>query len=156
QLERAQFDWSPTGDGPFEVRLTVEDHAKNVGTATIQVRPDPSRPAVPPSGAAAPGDRKVVYVNKKTFKLTYKIDGVGPSRVKHVQVWMTRDTNQWNLYPKEAPHEGPFEITVNGQGRYGYTLCPISGVGRGPAAPRAGDQPQVWIEVDETPPVVQL
>ena len=68
---------------------------------------------------------------------------------------MTRDGNQWQQFSK-APAEGPFAITVVSTGRYGFTLRPISGVGRGVAAPRGGDMPQIWVEVDETPPEIQI
>jgi hypothetical protein len=98
----------------------------------------------------------VIHVKTRKFKLTYALDGVGPSNVKHVEVWMTRDTTQWTRLPGEAPPTGPHEITVDRPGRYGYTLRPLSGVGRGPAPPHAGDQPQVWIQVDEKPPTISL
>lgn len=157
QLERAQFDWDPAAPGPYEVRLIVSDRAKNTTTQTSQVNGDPARPTSNPvSSTPSTGDRRVIYINKKTFKLTYKIDRIGPSRVKHIEVWMTRDTTQWQRYPTEAPPEGPFELTFNATGRYGITLRPLSGVGRGSPPPRAGDLPQVWVEVDETPPVVQI
>lgn len=171
QLEHAQFEWNPSGPGPFEVRLVVRDKANLSGEATTQVRPDPSAPSTGGTGMGTgsigstaggsitppTGDRPVIYVNKKTFKLTYKIDRIGPSRVKHVEVWMTRDTRQWMRYQGgDAPPEGPFEITVNAQGRYGFTLLPVSGVGRKAPPPQPPDLPQVWVEVDETAPVVKL
>ncbi|MFM7151599.1 MAG: hypothetical protein ACKO23_17375 [Gemmataceae bacterium] len=164
KMEHAQFDWNPQGPGPFEARVLVKDKAENLSEATTRVLLDPSRTGSASTvagggsvvgGAAAGADRKVIYVNKKTGKLNYNIEGAGPSKVKHVEVWMTRDTTQWTRYG-EAPPTGPFEITVTSQGRYGFTLRPISGVGRGTVAPRAGDLPHVWVEVDETPPVVQL
>lgn len=158
QIPRAKFTWQPSGTGPFEVRLHVSDRARNSTTATTQVTADPNapRPRVPGATGTPANEARVIHVNKKTFKLTYKIDGNGPSGVKHVEVWQTRDTTQWARRAGEAPAVGPYEITVDKAGRYGYSLRPISGVGRGPRAPHAGDPPQVWIEVDETPPRVQL
>jgi hypothetical protein len=157
RLNPARFDWSPAVPGPFEVRLVVSDKAGNTAQATTQVRPDGSRaPAGAYAGPPPTGDRPVIHVNKKTFKLTYKLASVGPSNVKHVEVWQTRDTTLWTKLPGEAPPTGPHPITVPAAGRYGYTLRPISGVGRGPSPPRARDLPQVWVEVDEKPPVVKL
>jgi hypothetical protein len=154
QLPHAQFAWNPAGPGPFDVRLTVSDKAGNAAEAPTQVRPDPARAGSAP--APATGDRPVIHVNKREFQLTYKIGQVGPSKVKYVEVWQTRDTTQWTRRPEHAPQEGPHKISVPGAGRYGFTLRPISGVGRGPPPPRAGELPQVWVEVDEKPPVVKL
>lgn len=162
RLRKAHFAWFATGTGPYQVRLLVNDLANNVGEATTQVTADASRPTAPTRAgteAATPptGDRPVIHVNKKAFKLTYKLDGVGESRVKHVEVWMTRDTSNWGRYPPmEAPPTEVVDLKVEREGRYGFALRPLSGVGRGPTPPRAGDMPHVWVEVDETPPKVSL
>ena len=151
-LKAAQFGWNPAGGGPIDVRLFVKDLAGNDATATCQVSPT--------AGAATTvstqgDDRQVIYVKHKKFRLTYKVDGAGPSAVKEVQIWMCRDKSQWSRFGS-APATGPHEVTVTSAGRWGFTLRPMSGVGRGPAAPRGGDAPQIWVEVDETPPVVKL
>lgn len=163
QVPHAQYEWNPQGAGPFEVRVLVNDKAGHTTEAKAEVRGDPSRAAAAgagggyaSSGAVAAGDRKVIHVNSKSFKLNYSIDGAGPSLVKYVEVWMTKDTTTWAKHGKEAPSTGPHQITVPAQGRYGFTLRPISGVGRGGVSPRAGDLPQVWVEVDETAPIVSL
>jgi hypothetical protein len=163
QIAHAQFEWNPPSAGPYEVRLLVRDKAEHQTEVKTEVRGDPSRASAgeagngyASSGAVATGDRKVIYVNRKTFKLNYEIEGAGPSSVKYVEVWLTRDTTTWTRYEKEAPAKGPHQVTVNAQGRYGFTLRPISGVGRGGVAPRAGDLPQIWVEVDETAPIVRL
>ncbi|MFO0844285.1 MAG: hypothetical protein U0797_18125 [Gemmataceae bacterium] len=163
QMAGAQFEWNPPGAGPFEVRLLVSDKANQTTEVKTEARADPSRAGAGAggggfarSGAVATGDRKVIYVNRRTFKLNYAIDGAGPSKVKHVEVWITRDTTSWQIYKQNAPSTGPCEVTVNAQGRFGFTLRPVSGVGRGGPAPRAGDLPQVWVEVDETAPIVRL
>jgi hypothetical protein len=163
QMAGAQFEWNPPGAGPFEVRLLVSDKADQMTEVKAEVRPDPSLAGAggggggfARSGAVAAGDRKVIYVNRKSFKLSYNIEGAGPSSVKYVEIWMTSDTTMWNKYVAEAPAKGPHEVKVSRQGRYGFTLRPVSGVGRGGAAPRAGDLPMIWVEVDETAPIVRL
>src|SRR5262249_32785238 len=47
-------------------------------------------------------------------------------------------------------------INAEGEGRYGFTLIPISGVELAPKRPERGDPPQVWVEVDETAPRVRV
>jgi hypothetical protein len=155
QLVRAQFSWTTPAAGNYEVRLTVADRAGNTSTATTQVRAT-SGGAPGQLTSSAPGGPRVKHVASKTFQLNYKIDNVGPSRVKHVEVWMTRDTQQWMRYKGDAPPVGPFELTVASAGRYGFTLRPCSGVGRAPKAPDIGQQPQLWVQVDETKPLVKI
>ncbi len=150
-LQAAQFGWNPPGGGPIEVRLSVKDLAGNEATATTQVTPTPG--AAPAAGVG--DDRQVIFVKQKKFRLTYKVDGAGLSKVKHVEVWATRNRSEWHKFGT-APEVGPHEITVLTTGRYGFTLRPISGVNRGRPEPRGGDNPQIWVEVDETPPVVRF
>jgi hypothetical protein len=156
QMEHAQFSWRPVGAGPFDVRVQVSDLAGNVATATTRVTPGAAAPAG--GGASAGyGNARVIHVPRKTFKLNYKLDNIGPSKVKHVEVWWTRDTHMmWNLWETKAQPTGPFEITVPLTGRYGFTLRPISGVGRGPKPPALHEQPQLWVVVDESKPTVVL
>jgi hypothetical protein len=96
-------------------------------------------------------------VNKKRIQFNFNISDVGPSKVKAVEVWYTvQGRGGWQKYEKEYSSEGPFEIDVDGEGRYGFTLVAVSGVGHAEARPQASDSPQVWVEVDLTPPAVQL
>jgi hypothetical protein len=154
QLARAQFSWTPPAAGNYEVRLTVADRACNCGTATTLVKGSGAGPGQLTS--AGPGSPRVKHVRSRTFQINYKIDNVGPSQVKHVEVWMTSDTRQWTRYKGDAPPAGPFELTVPRAGRYGFTLRPCSGVGRAPRVPDIGEQPQLWVQVDETKPVVKV
>jgi hypothetical protein len=155
-MERAQFDWNPTGTGPFDVRLHVSDLAGNTAVATTKVTATPGRTGAGAGGGTLPGQPRVIFVRSKTFRLNYEIEGIGPSNVKNVEVWMTRDTRVWQQYRTDAPARGPYELSVIAQGRYGFTLRPISGVGRGPAQPSVGQLPQIWVHVDEKAPVVKL
>jgi hypothetical protein len=150
QLANAQFGWTPAVKGPCEVRLEVSDRARNRAEATATVTPNadgsaPERPA---------GSAKVQYVKSRTFSLTYSIENEGPSKVKHVDVWVTQDSRSWEKLPTQARPEGPHQVTVTKEGRYGFTLIPVSGVGLSEQAPKLGDEPQVWVVVDETKPAV--
>ena len=156
QMPHAQFSWAPQGTGPFDVRLQVSDRAGNTTTTLATVAPGMVLP--PGVGTTAiPGGPRVIHVRGKTFKLNYKIDNVGPSNVKLVEVWMTRRHNRVEqISGPEAPPTGPYEVTVPTTGRYGFTLRPLSGVGRGHREPSPRQQPQIWIEVDDKAPEVVL
>lgn len=158
KIDRAHFNWDPPGPGLIDVRLTVADSAGNVSSQVVQLRPTPGKE--PASKGLAAGAPRVIHVRQKTFKLNFRIDGVGPSDVASLEVWLTRDTRAWQklaTHTKETLGEPPaLPITVVAAGRYGFTLRPVSGVGRAADPPAIGQNPQIWVEVDETLPEVQI
>jgi hypothetical protein len=155
-LDKAHFSWNPVYEGLLDVRISVADLAGNMSSQIVQVRPTAGKGG--PTRAAAPGTPKVIYVRTRSFKLNYKIEGEGPSRVKHVELWLTRDTRAWqkhSIVEKEDLNR-PVQIEVVAPGRYGFILRPVSGVGRAVEQPSIGQAPQIWVEVDETAPVVDI
>jgi hypothetical protein len=155
-LDRAHFTWNPVYDSTIDVRLSVADLAGNLASKIVQTKPTFSKAGG--TKAAAPGTPKVIYVRSKKFKLNYKLDNVGASRVKHVELWLTRDSQAWIKYftVEENKLNAPIDIEVVAPGRYGFTLRPVSGVGRAVDPPSIGQPPQIWVEVDETKPVVEI
>jgi len=154
-----QVYWLPMVNGPLEVRASVADAVGNVGAATLMLGPGgsaaPPAPAAP-AVAAPPGQVPLRIVNSKRISLNYKIDGEGPSGVSVVELWYTQDGRNWQEHGKDPTHRSPYVVDVPGEGVYGFTLVARSGVGIGEQPPRAGDMPQVWVEVDLTKPVVRL
>jgi hypothetical protein len=158
--------WTPQVRGPYEVRLRVLDKAQNQGSAYLLL---PNTGGIPgqggsynsgytnPPAKSATGqfNSPAKIVNSADIKIDYKIDDIGPSGLSVVELWYTRDGRTWTRHgedPKKAP---PFEAKLPGEGIYGLTLVVKSGVGVGDKPPQPGDQPQMWIEVDLTKPVVQ-
>jgi hypothetical protein len=144
----------------------VADLAGNIGQGITFVTPT-SGAAGAGQGAAGPAApfattsarRKIVHVRSKTFQLKYKLDeqSVGRSGVKHVTIWWTTDPSRaWGVYHPEAPHGHSVTIAVREPGLYGFTLVPRSGVGLAARDPQPGDEPQVWVQVDVSAPVVNL
>jgi hypothetical protein len=143
-----------------------------------EARPDPGRPVAssevtappvaPPAPQVSPGPAvppKIPYkiVNRKDVTVEYELAKVGPSGVGKVEVWLTRDEGQhWELFaedPAVKPNaSGPQKRTLQlpGEGVYGLWLVVKSRAGLGKAPPKAGDAPQLRIEVDLKPPVAQL
>jgi hypothetical protein len=161
-----QHTWNPTMAGPLDVRLRVRDLAKNEGTAQTTVTPgqsfQPSSAFPDRSGSASPARSTlpgVKYVGSKQIALNYQVDEVGPSGVASVEVWFTRDTQSWEKLNEQAIKDEPkvpgrHTFTVQDEGRYGFSLVAVSGVGRHARAPRAGDPPQIWVIVDTVKPEV--
>jgi hypothetical protein len=153
--DRGQARWEPGFSGPVEVRMQVKDRAGNLGEATTRITPDSTRP-MNPADDTVPAEAPVRKINTTRISLNYKLEDVGPSDISIVEIWKTRDGKTWQRYPKDADKKGPFIVEVDGEGRYGFTLIAKSGVGLGENAPRAGDQPQIWVEVDLTKPEVRI
>jgi hypothetical protein len=95
-------------------------------------------------------------VNSKRVVLNYKLDDVGPSGVSSVELWFTRDGRTWHKDEKAVKSGPPYVIEVEKEGMYGFTLVAKNGVGVGKQPPQSGDLPQIWVDVDLTPPTVKL
>jgi hypothetical protein len=95
-------------------------------------------------------------VNSKRISLNYAVRDVGPSGISGVELWYTRDGKTWTKYDGAPQRQPPFIVDVPEEGLYGFTLVARSGVGLGRQPPKAGELPQVWVEVDLTRPDVHL
>src|SRR5262249_32942470 len=101
--------------------------------------------------AAAPGTR---CINSKRISLNYEIREQGPSGVSALEIYSTRDGQRWERLREDSNPQPPCVIEVSEEGVYGFTLILRSGANLGERPPQAGDQPQVWVEVDLTKPIV--
>jgi hypothetical protein len=70
---------------------------------------------------------------------------------------MTQDGGRtWIRRGDDADRVSPIEVDLGGEGTYGISLVARSAAGLGDQPPAPGDPPQSWVEVDSTPPAVQL
>jgi hypothetical protein len=95
-------------------------------------------------------------VNSRRVHLNFEISDVGPSGVSSVELWATRDGKSWQRYSNEPPPSGPLVVHVAEEGRYGFSIIVRNGLGLAAAAPKHGEAPQMWVDVDETKPVVKM
>jgi hypothetical protein len=99
----------------------------------------------------------VRMINSKRITINYELKNVGPSGVSAVELWYTQDGSKtWRKREVPPQTHPPYVIEVNDEGLYGFTLLARNGIGLSKEPPQAGDLPQVWIEVDLTPPLVHL
>jgi hypothetical protein len=152
--------WSPATAGPQEVRLRVFDDAGNEGQAAITVTPGRGG-SLPPEGDGTPPRRPNAdgrrLVRSKRINLNYDVQEVGKSGVSVVELWYT-DGKSWQLRNQKRDPQPPYvyDIELEAEGLYGFSLVARSGVGLGEQPPRVGDPPQIWIEADWTKPRVSL
>jgi hypothetical protein len=113
------------------------------------------RSAPPAAAAQKPTNRQVV--NDSEISLDYQIEDEGPSGVSVIELWVTTDmARTWRRVGEDSDRQSPFTINLAGDGVYGLTMVAKSGVGLGDRPPVAGDQPQMWVEVDKALPTIQL
>ncbi len=95
-------------------------------------------------------------VNSKKISLQYQVRNAGPSGVAVVEVWRTCNGQQWEKYAEQRNARPPFMAEVEKEGLYGFTIIPRSGVGLARKPPTNGESPQLWVEVDLSPPHVKV
>ncbi len=109
-----------------------------------------------PGGVTAAGNRSMLVPGPR-FKLQYAIDDAGPDGPAVVELWMTQDGGRnWIRRAEDTDRVSPFEVDLGGEGTFGLSLVARSASGLGDQPPAPGDPPQTWVEVDTTPPSVQL
>jgi hypothetical protein len=118
-----------------------------------------SSPAVSKAGTAKDGTARTgrQLINTTRASIDYRIDQIGPSGVSKVEIWLTADEGHtWQRFGEDVDHRSPAEITLPGEGVFGFRLVVTNGNGFGGKAPVSGDAPSNVIEVDMTKPFAQL
>src|SRR5262249_22099632 len=126
----------------------------------------PSKPviaqmaAVAPSAEAqrprqvstGPGGAAMRMVNTRRIMLDYALADIPHPDQAMLELWYTQDGRKWTRDETQLKGGSPYMVEVNREGTYGFTLVARR---RGEASlpPAAGEQPQVWVEVDWTKPV---
>lgn len=103
------------------------------------------------------GSSRTLLAGSPKFPLQYEVEDAGPGGVTKVQLWVTHDGGRsWFPQPEDPDKASPYPVDVGGEGTFGLWLA-VQGVsGLGDPPPAQGDRPQLWVEVDSTPPVVQV
>ena len=149
---------TPPAVDPDLVAATLVQAPGNTEPAAHEV-PAAPKPAGPNTDGEAtakalpPGAR---MVNCKRIVLNYELKDVGASGVGGVELWCTQDAHTWQRGEIIAQSNHSFTVEVKDEGLYGFSLLARNGSGAGLEPPKAGDQPQVWVSVDVTKPVVQI
>jgi hypothetical protein len=143
---------------PFTNPFPLDDRARSTadlgsgGTVPATVTdPNSSR-----DGSPSPGNRTILAPRPR-FKVQYAVEDAGPNGPATVELWITQDGGRTWIRRGEDPDKiSPLEVDLGGEGTFGITLVARSASGLGDQPPAPGDPPQTWVEVDSTPPTVQL
>jgi hypothetical protein len=119
--------------------------------------PAPSGRGPAPAPASESGGGQTLLVASPQFALSYDVEDAGPNGPAMVELWVTRDGGRTWIRRGEDPDKiSPFQVDLGGEGTFGLCLVARAASGLGDQPPAPGDPPQIWVEVDSTPPHVQL
>ena len=105
----------------------------------------------------ATSDLQQQTVNSSLFDIAYQIDDVGPSGVGSVELFVTEDNGrQWFRYGNDADLRSPFQVDVQGEGTFGFTIRVRNGLGFSNPPPQPGETPDIVITVDKTAPQIHF
>jgi hypothetical protein len=115
-----------------------------------------SHPTLAPAGREQ-GEGVRHIVNNPSMTLEYKIEEEGKSGIGKVEVWYTRDGGEsWDVLCDDPDRKSPVHFKLPGEGVFGIRLVVSNSRGFGAEPPKAGDAPELVIEVDTTAPAAQL
>ena len=149
---------------PRAVAPAVVVNPNQAPTASPPVNePDPfGGPAVEGTGGAVPvpvegGAGQTLLVNNPNCAIQYAVDDAGPGGPAVVELWVSPDAGRnWIRKGEDPDKVSPFNVDLGGDGTFGLRLVARGASGLGDMPPAPGDVPHLWIEVDRTPPTVQM
>jgi hypothetical protein len=140
---------------PATTRPPVADRAQPGGTRRGDEVASQSQGAASPGGLP-PGERPLM-TNTRRFQLEYGIESIGPSGVRRVELWQTRDGGRtWEAVGVDDDNRSPILVEPTGEGIFGYRIVVESGNGLTGRRPQPGDLAEIWIGVDWTKPAAEL
>jgi hypothetical protein len=112
-----------------------------------------THPAAPPRSEL----KDTRLINSTEISMAYDVLKVGASGLRSVKLYMTQNDGQtWQECAEDKSMRSSITAQLPGEGVYGFRLVLESGAGLSKGPPMAGDQPEVRVEVDLTPPLVEL
>ncbi len=115
-----------------------------------------SYPSSPTDFPAPEGERPAV-TSSKSFSLDYDLDSVGPGGVRAVELWVTIDGGRtWEKWGEDEDKRSPFEIQVQSERTFGFSMVIVANNGLAGRSPEPGDEADIWVTVDSTQPRARL
>ncbi len=158
---------------PCRVRAMATDMAGNVGMAELSIGMPPgsatatTKPVMPDQElsrvAAIPntptpdtGNTPRLISNPRTT-IDYKIEGVGPSGISKIEIWLTNDGGKtWARKGEDADLQSPATVDLPAEGVFGVVIHAVNGSGGGDPPPGPNHPADAWIELDSTRPQARI
>ena len=100
---------------------------------------------------------QAIPVNSTRFRLNYQVESLALADFQEVVIWVTRDQGaSWNRLGTSPNPTGPYAVSVDGSGMYGFRLVVTGRNGLKGRIPQPGDSADKWVLVDVEPPRVQI
>jgi hypothetical protein len=93
-----------------------------------------------------------VYSNTRQFNLDFVLEQDAAKAVG-IELWATTDSGQtWSPWGISDSPEGPLQVEVVEDGKFGFYLSPIARSQTKPDPPMPGQEPSIWVVVDTNNP----
>lgn len=114
-------------------------------------------PATVQGTARARTDRKISLCGTDPIVVNYEVDETGSGPVTKVELWGTRDRGQtWVKLATDNDNISPIEAIIEQDGIWGLRVVVSSDTSGVDQPPRSGTEPDTFIEVDRTSPVIEM
>lgn len=121
-------------------------------TRSTVAKPESNFQIVPP-----PANPLARRVNSRSFALEYELANVGDRGIAKVEAWGTHDGGQsWQRYAVDSDNRSPLDVTVDGEGEYGFTIVVTGAANESSMPPQPGDTPALWVDIDLEPPLARI
>jgi hypothetical protein len=159
--DRANFDLSATATSGQSREALSELPLTEAPKSQPTSQPVGFAPQTPATSSALhpvqASQRKIEVIGSKRFRLNYDLAGIHPDDVERVVLWATRDGGQtWSSLGEDADNLSPFPVQVDDVGTYGFRIVFHTRNGLSARTPARGDDADVWISIDTSPPVAAL
>jgi hypothetical protein len=95
--------------------------------------------------------------NSRRFNLDYDVTGTGAAGVARVELWITENDGQtWRPYGLDPDRMSPMLVELDHEGVFGFRLLIHNQEGISARPPQPGDEADLWIGLDWTPPRAEL
>src|SRR5262245_43047600 len=143
----------PAGPTPA---VLADAKAAPVGPSLQKDEPPPMVGAAPRLDVP-PARTPVKLVNNRSLALDFEVTRSGLSKVKTVELWVTRNGGgTWHKMDEMAGCQSPFSARLGSDGAYGFKMVFESESGMRSPEPRPGQIPELDIELDTTPPHLDI
>ena len=164
----------PSGGAvPCKVRAMATDMAGNVGMAELAIGMPPgststaTKPTtsdneltpvavMPNAPTTESGNSPRLVANPRTT-IDYKIEGVGPSGISKIEIWLTNDGGKtWARKGEDSDLQSPATVDLPAEGVFGVVIHAVNGSGGGDPPPGPNHPADAWIELDSTRPQARI